>query len=80
MLLLADEDTYKYYKNKCIILGTSLATTKYLPLKPRIVEITREADGYGFFLKADPKTPGRHVNNDKLIFFKWTIKYTIFQI
>ncbi|TSL16103.1 Na(+)/H(+) exchange regulatory cofactor NHE-RF3 [Bagarius yarrelli] len=57
MLLLADEDTEKYYKNKRIALRSELATTRYLPLKPRIADMTRGADGYGFFLKADPKTP-----------------------
>ncbi|MCJ8732454.1 hypothetical protein PDJAM_G00211530 [Pangasius djambal] len=61
MFLLMDKDTDKYYKNKCIRLGTGLATTKHLPLKPRIVEITKEASGYGFFLKADPKTPGHFI-------------------
>ncbi|XP_058249289.1 Na(+)/H(+) exchange regulatory cofactor NHE-RF3 [Hemibagrus wyckioides] len=61
MLLLVDDDTDKYYKNKGITLGTGLATTKYLPLKPRIAEITRGAEGYGFFLKADPKTPGHFI-------------------
>lgn len=62
MFLLMDEDTDKYYTNKCIKLGTGLATTKHLPMKPRIVEITRGANGYGFFLKADPKIQGRHEN------------------
>ncbi|XP_060732220.1 Na(+)/H(+) exchange regulatory cofactor NHE-RF3 isoform X1 [Tachysurus vachellii] len=63
MLLLVDEDTDKYYKNKGIALGAGLATTKYLPLKPRIAEITRGADGYGFFLKADPETPGHFIGD-----------------
>lgn len=64
MFLLVDEDTDTYYKNKSIKLARGLATTKHLPLKPRIVEMTREASGYGFFLKADPKTPGRHANEE----------------
>ncbi|KAF5903873.1 Na(+)/H(+) exchange regulatory cofactor NHE-RF3 [Clarias magur] len=61
MFLLVDEDTDKYFKNKHIRLGSGLATTKHLPLKPRIVEITREESGYGFFLKADPKNPGHFI-------------------
>ncbi|KAK3568342.1 hypothetical protein QTP86_004955 [Hemibagrus guttatus] len=61
MLLLADDNMVKYYKNKGITLGTGLATTRNLPLKPRIAEITRGAEGYGFFLKADPKTPGHFI-------------------
>ncbi|XP_026768371.3 Na(+)/H(+) exchange regulatory cofactor NHE-RF3 [Pangasianodon hypophthalmus] len=61
MFLLVDKDTDKYYKNKCIRLGTGLATTKHLPMNPRIVEITKGASGYGFFLKADPKTPGHFI-------------------
>ncbi|KAI5107035.1 Na(+)/H(+) exchange regulatory cofactor NHE-RF3 [Silurus meridionalis] len=61
MFLLVDEETDKYYKNKRIKLGPGLATTKHLPLKPRIIELTREASGYGFFLKEDPKTPGHFI-------------------
>lgn len=66
MFLLVDEDADKYFKNKHIRLESGLATTKHLPLKPRIVEITKEASGYGFFLKADPKNPGKHVNKKKV--------------
>lgn len=79
MFLLVEEDTDKYYKNTSIKLGTGLATTKYLPLKPRIVEITREASGYGFFLKADPKTPGRHASKEWNTFLASLI-YPSFQI
>ncbi|XP_017326324.2 Na(+)/H(+) exchange regulatory cofactor NHE-RF3 [Ictalurus punctatus] len=61
MFLLVDEDTDKYYKNKRIRLGPGLATTKHLPLKPRIAEITKGANGYGFFLMEDPKTPGHFI-------------------
>ncbi|KAF7658883.1 hypothetical protein LDENG_00005640 [Lucifuga dentata] len=41
MFLLVDEETDKYYQNKRI--------------KPRIADITKGSDGYGFFLRQDPK-------------------------
>ncbi len=59
MLLLVDDETDKYYRNKRVTIGAWLATTKYLPLKPRIIDITRGSDGYGFLLKEDPKTRGK---------------------
>ncbi|XP_066542445.1 Na(+)/H(+) exchange regulatory cofactor NHE-RF3 isoform X2 [Hoplias malabaricus] len=61
MFLLVDEETDKYYKNKCIKLGARLATVKYLPQKPRIVEMTKGPSGYGYFLKEDTKKTGHYV-------------------
>uniref|UniRef100_A0A3B1KAJ8 PDZ domain containing 1 n=1 Tax=Astyanax mexicanus TaxID=7994 RepID=A0A3B1KAJ8_ASTMX len=61
MFLLADEDTYKFYKNKRITMGSGLASVKHLPMKPRIADMTKGADGYGYFLKEDPKMPGHFI-------------------
>lgn len=58
MFLLVDEDTDKFYKNKHIRLGAWLATVKFLPLKPRIVDLFKGSDGYGYFLKAEPNKTG----------------------
>ena len=58
MFLLVDEGTDKFYKNKRIKLGAGLATVKFLPLKPRIVDLFKGSDGYGYFLKAEPNKTG----------------------
>lgn len=62
MFLLVDVDTEKYYKSKRITLGTELATVKHLPHKPRIAEMTKDANGYGYVLKEDPKMSGKTVD------------------
>ena len=58
MFLLVDEDGDRFYKNKNIRLGTSLATVKHLPHEPRVVELAKGSDGYGFFLRKEPKMEG----------------------
>ncbi|XP_045910627.1 Na(+)/H(+) exchange regulatory cofactor NHE-RF3 [Micropterus dolomieu] len=62
MFLLADEETEKYYKNKHKI-GAWLATTKYLPHKPRVVDMTKGPDGYGFLLREDPIRTGHFIKD-----------------
>ncbi|KAJ4933044.1 hypothetical protein JOQ06_029881 [Pogonophryne albipinna] len=51
MFLLVDEETDRQYQNKKI--GAWLATAKHLPHQPRITDITKGPDGYGFLLKED---------------------------
>ncbi|XP_064832494.1 Na(+)/H(+) exchange regulatory cofactor NHE-RF3-like [Oncorhynchus masou masou] len=63
MFLLVDEDTDKFYKNKRIKLGAGLATVKFLPLKPRIVDLFKGSDGYGYFLKAEPNKTGHFIKD-----------------
>ncbi|XP_041739144.2 Na(+)/H(+) exchange regulatory cofactor NHE-RF3-like [Coregonus clupeaformis] len=63
MFLLVDEDTDKFYKNKHIRLGAGLATVKFLPLKPRIVDLVKGSDGYGYFLKAEPNKTGHFIKD-----------------
>lgn len=59
MLLLADEETYKYYQSKRTKIEAWLATTKYLPHQPRIADMTRGSDGYGFMLREEPNQKGK---------------------
>lgn len=66
MFLLIDEETDKYYQNKRIKIGASLATVKYLPHKPRIIDMTRGSDGFGFLLREEPNKTGKAVNNELL--------------
>ncbi|XP_070832727.1 Na(+)/H(+) exchange regulatory cofactor NHE-RF3 [Chaetodon trifascialis] len=63
MFLLVDEETDKYYKNKHMKIGAWLATTKYLPHKPRIINMLKGSDGYGFILKEEAKQTG-HIIQD----------------
>ncbi|KAG7502017.1 Na(+)/H(+) exchange regulatory cofactor NHE-RF3 [Solea senegalensis] len=51
MFLLANEETYRYYHNKSQKIEACSATTRYLPLEPRIISMTKGPDGYGFLLR-----------------------------
>ena len=61
MFLLADEETDKFYQNKHAKIGTWLATVQHLPHKPRIVNMTKGSDGYGFLLKEEPNQTGKAI-------------------
>lgn len=50
VFLLVDEEADEYYKNKKI--KACFATIKYLPHKPRIIELTKGSEGFGFLLRA----------------------------
>ncbi|KAK7882489.1 hypothetical protein WMY93_028663 [Mugilogobius chulae] len=63
MFLLADEETERHYQSKHLKIGAWLATTKYLPHKPRIAEMTKGSDGYGFLLKEEPKLTGHFIRD-----------------
>ncbi|KAG8000594.1 Na(+)/H(+) exchange regulatory cofactor NHE-RF3 [Nibea albiflora] len=45
MFLLVDWETDAFYKNKGMKIGAWLATVKYLPLTPRIINMTKGSDG-----------------------------------
>ncbi|XP_076603837.1 Na(+)/H(+) exchange regulatory cofactor NHE-RF3 isoform X1 [Chaetodon auriga] len=61
MFLLADEETDKHYKNKHMKIGAWLATTKYLPHKPRIINMIKGSDGYGFMLREEAKQTDKSI-------------------
>ncbi|XP_018533784.1 Na(+)/H(+) exchange regulatory cofactor NHE-RF3 [Lates calcarifer] len=63
MFLLVDEETDRYYQNKRMQIGAWLATTKYLPHKPRIINMTRAPDGYGFLLREEPNQTGHLIKD-----------------
>ncbi|XP_036396653.1 Na(+)/H(+) exchange regulatory cofactor NHE-RF3 [Megalops cyprinoides] len=63
MFLLVDEETDRYYRNKKLKLGAGLATVKHLPHKPRIADMTKGSDGYGYFLRADPNVEGHTIKD-----------------
>lgn len=61
MLLLVEEDADKYFKSKSLRPGVAHATVRHLSHKPRIADMIKRADGYGFILKEDPKSSGECV-------------------
>lgn len=58
MFLLADNETDRYFESKNMKLGSRSATVKCLPHKPRVIDLTKGADGYGFLLREEPKQTG----------------------
>ncbi|XP_041857960.1 Na(+)/H(+) exchange regulatory cofactor NHE-RF3 [Melanotaenia boesemani] len=63
MFLLTDEETDKFYQSKQTKIGAWLATVKYLPHTPRIINMTKGSDGYGFLLREEPKQPGHFIKD-----------------
>lgn len=63
MFLLIDEEGDRYYQNKRIKVTASSATVKYLPHKPRIIDMTKGSDGYGFLLREEPNQTGKAIIN-----------------
>lgn len=62
IFLLIDEEADEYYKNKRIRIGVRLPTVKHLPHKPRIIDITKGFDGYGFMLREEIEQTGKAIN------------------
>ncbi|KAM6978361.1 Na(+)/H(+) exchange regulatory cofactor NHE-RF3 [Tautogolabrus adspersus] len=63
MFLLVDEEADKYYQNKHMKMGAWLATTRYLPHKPRKIDITKGSDAYGFLLRKEPNQAGHFIKD-----------------
>lgn len=63
MFLLVDEDTDRYYKTKHMKVEACLSTTVHLPLKPRIVKMTKGDDGYGFLLRKELDMTGHYIKD-----------------
>ncbi|XP_072332142.1 Na(+)/H(+) exchange regulatory cofactor NHE-RF3 [Scyliorhinus torazame] len=70
VLLLIDEASDKYFKSKMTKVVAAMASVKGLPHKPRIAQLSKGPQGYGFYLRVeqgreghyireiDPKSPG----------------------
>ncbi|XP_036401744.1 Na(+)/H(+) exchange regulatory cofactor NHE-RF3-like [Megalops cyprinoides] len=63
MFLLMDEETDRYYTNKKMKLGAGVATLKHLPHRPRIADMAKGSDGYGYYLRSDPKLKGHFIKD-----------------
>ncbi|KAM8856405.1 Na(+)/H(+) exchange regulatory cofactor NHE-RF3 isoform 2-T2 [Spinachia spinachia] len=64
MLLLVDGETHRHYKKRHTKIGAWLATTQYLPHKPRIIQMTKgSSDGYGFLLEVQKNRKGHFIKD-----------------
>ncbi|XP_049449285.1 Na(+)/H(+) exchange regulatory cofactor NHE-RF3 [Epinephelus fuscoguttatus] len=63
MFLLVDQKTDRHYQSKHMKMGAWLATTKYLPHKPRVVNLTKGPDGYGFLLREEKNLSGHFIKD-----------------
>ncbi|KAJ8256128.1 hypothetical protein COCON_G00199920 [Conger conger] len=63
VFLLADEEMDSYCRNRKLKLAAELATCKLLPHKPRIADMAKGSDGYGFYLRADPEREGHFIKD-----------------
>ncbi|NXA47404.1 NHRF3 protein, partial [Nothocercus julius] len=63
MFLLSDEETDQYYRSQKMVLSKESASLKLLPLKPRLIELQKGKNGYGFYLRMEQSTAD-HVIKD----------------
>lgn len=56
MLLLVDKETDEYYKSKSKKIAAWMATVKHLPHKPRIADVRKGPQGFGFTLNYEHNT------------------------
>ncbi|XP_040438861.1 Na(+)/H(+) exchange regulatory cofactor NHE-RF3 [Falco naumanni] len=63
MFLLSNEETDRYYTSQKMVLSKESASLRLLPLKPRLIEIQKGKNGYGFYLRMEQNT-GDHVIKD----------------
>ncbi|XP_047226542.1 Na(+)/H(+) exchange regulatory cofactor NHE-RF3 [Girardinichthys multiradiatus] len=63
MFLLVDKETDRFYCNKKAKMGSWSATVKFLPLQPRIINMTKRSDGYGFLLREEQDKTGHFIRD-----------------
>ncbi|NWU92599.1 NHRF3 protein, partial [Upupa epops] len=63
MFLLSNEETDLYYTSQKMVLSKDSASLRHLPLKPRLIEIHKGKNGYGFYLRMEQNT-GDHIIKD----------------
>ncbi|KFU95599.1 Na(+)/H(+) exchange regulatory cofactor NHE-RF3, partial [Chaetura pelagica] len=56
MFLLSNEETDRYYASQKMVLSKESANLRLLPLKPRLTEIQKGKNGYGFYLRMEKNT------------------------
>lgn len=63
--LLVDKETDKRHNEQKIQFKRETASLKLLPHQPRVVEMTKGSNGYGFYLRAGPEQKGEVINGQK---------------
>lgn len=60
MLLLSNEETDRHYTSQKMVLSKENANLKLLPLKPKLIELQKGKNGYGFYLRMEQNTGGKN--------------------
>ncbi|KAM9342274.1 Na(+)/H(+) exchange regulatory cofactor NHE-RF3 [Pholidichthys leucotaenia] len=71
MLLLVDKETDGLYHSKHGRIHAESATATYLPHTPRIINITRGSDGYGFLLRKEPNMNGKAIISVSTVYYAY---------
>ncbi|KAM8975352.1 Na(+)/H(+) exchange regulatory cofactor NHE-RF3 [Pelodytes ibericus] len=61
VFLVSDKETDDYFSSKNLKLTAEKATLDLLPSKPKIVELKKNADGYGFYLRQEKNRRGHFI-------------------
>ncbi|XP_007948272.1 Na(+)/H(+) exchange regulatory cofactor NHE-RF3 [Orycteropus afer afer] len=63
MFLLVDKETDKHYREQKIQFKRETTSLKLLPHQPRVVEMKKGSDGYGFYLRDGPTQKGQIIKD-----------------
>ncbi|XP_040854289.1 Na(+)/H(+) exchange regulatory cofactor NHE-RF3 isoform X1 [Ochotona curzoniae] len=63
MFLLVDKDTDKHHSEQKIQFRRETASLKLLPQQPRLVEMKKGSNGYGFYLRAGSEQQGQIIKD-----------------
>ncbi|XP_078512892.1 Na(+)/H(+) exchange regulatory cofactor NHE-RF3 [Lissotriton helveticus] len=63
VFLVIDKESYKFYSDSKIQMKGEMADLKLLPLKPRLVELKKGTDGYGFYLREEHNKKGNFIKD-----------------
>lgn len=61
--LLVDKETDQQHREQKIKLKRETASLKLLPHQPRVVEMKKGSNGYGFYLRAGPEQRGQFIKD-----------------
>ncbi|XP_004647890.1 Na(+)/H(+) exchange regulatory cofactor NHE-RF3 [Octodon degus] len=63
VFLLMDKDTDKYHSEQKIQFKRETASLRLLPHQPRVVQMKKGSNGYGFYLRAGPEQKGQIIKD-----------------
>ncbi|XP_010627794.1 Na(+)/H(+) exchange regulatory cofactor NHE-RF3 [Fukomys damarensis] len=63
MFLLVDKETEEHHHEQKIQFKRETASLKLLPRQPRVVEMKKGSNGYGFYLKQGPEGQGQTIKD-----------------